>query len=127
MLRRKGMDRRIHKRIPLEGKVLVQLLQGPDRPVGRPFSGSLADFSVGGLSFYLRSAREDTARLLLGRQIQLRFVLPAPSPVSQVDIQGAVIGANALLGNEYSIHVRFQRPMDSAISAALTPDSAASG
>ena len=119
-LQRKGMDRRTQQRVKIAGKVKVQLQDRNRRPSGRPFIGALADYSSGGISFYIKSAKPETARMLLGRRLQLDFSLPAPSPLRAASTVGTVIGVNYLLDTDYSMHVRFDRRMDPAITEALT-------
>ena len=126
-LQRKGMDRRTQQRVKIAGKVKVQLQDRHRRPAGRPFLGALADYSSGGISFYIKSAKPETARMLLGRRLQLDFPLPAPSPLRAVSAVGTVIGVNYLLDTDYSMHVRFDQRMDPAITEALAADRPANG
>jgi CRP-like cAMP-binding protein len=118
-LRRRNMDRRRHKRFNIKGRIRIQLQDRHKRPVGRPFLGAMADYAIGGVAFCIGSTKSETARILLGRRVQLDFVLPVPESMGRVSVVGTVIAVNDLLANEYSLHVRFDQDMDPAIAEAL--------
>ena len=107
-LRNRKADRRVYARHALSGKVRAQVLDHSGSPVGRPFAGRLADISTGGISFYIRSARENTARMLLGRTVRLDFQLTTASASKEMQLSGTVIAAASHFGNEYSLHIKFQ-------------------
>lgn len=111
LLKQKGLDRRSHKRMALSGAAAVQILGRNDAPTGKPFTGRLSDISAGGLSFEIRTAKSDIARLLLGRRIALSFSPGGGGSGQPVKQSGRVIGVKYLLEKEYSVHVRFDRLM----------------
>ena len=73
ILRNKGMDRRIHKRVNLGGTVSVDLLNPSGGPTGKNFKGSFLDISVGGISFQIKSSSRKNVSLLLGRKLGMTF------------------------------------------------------
>ena len=119
LLRRRGMDRRRHPRYKIQGRIKFQIQDRQGRPLGRPFLGTLADCSIGGISFCIGSSKSETARILLGRRLQLAFVIPLPGAPCKVSTWGTVIGVNDLMANEHSLHIRFERNLDPSIAEAL--------
>ena len=118
-LRCRGMDRRRHPRYQIQGRVKVQIQDRQARAVGRPFLGALCDCSKGGIAFCIGSANSETARILLGRRLQLEFAIPLAGAPRKVSTCGTVIGVNDLMANEYSLHIRFDQNLDPETAEAL--------
>ena len=116
MLNAKGINRRAYDRRELSGDVSVRVLSGKNTPTGKPFKGYLSDISAGGLSFSIRSSRTETARLLLGRKLHLQFSLPGTRSETAAKKTGTAIGVKYQLNNEYSVHVKFDRPIGGKVS-----------
>ena len=112
LLKKKGMDRRSQKRVNLSGKVSIQLLSASGSPVGKSFGGELSDVSAGGLSFYIKTAKKETASLLLGRNLNIKFILSAGKSQHKIDQNGKVIGVHYHLLSDYSIHMSFDKMLD---------------
>ncbi|MDD2469016.1 MAG: HEAT repeat domain-containing protein, partial [Desulfobulbus sp.] len=113
MLKKKGLDRRTDQRFTLSRKIQVQPINSLDAPIGRGFRSETADISMGGMAFLIRIARQENARLLLGRRMQI--VLPVGGKTNYLNFKGLVIGVQPyrqLLGN-FSVHFKFDRPIDS--------------
>ncbi|MDZ7833357.1 MAG: cyclic nucleotide-binding domain-containing protein [Desulfobacterales bacterium] len=108
-LENKKMERRTDKRLELTGRLSLQLLDKSGNPMGKAYKGEIADISVGGLSFVVKSSKEETLRLLLGRPILVSFDLPLNSggarPVSE---KTTIIAIQSMIFDDYSIHVKFQ-------------------
>ncbi|HMA85280.1 MAG TPA: cyclic nucleotide-binding domain-containing protein [Desulfosalsimonadaceae bacterium] len=105
----KQMERRTDKRLELAGRLSFQLLDKTGNPMGKSYKGEIADISVGGLSFVVKSSKEETLRLLLGRQILVSFELPLVSgDARSVSEKTTTIAIQALVFDDYSIHVKFQ-------------------
>ncbi|MBI9084818.1 MAG: HEAT repeat domain-containing protein [Desulfobacterales bacterium] len=115
LLKKKGVDRREQKRINIQGKTRIQLLSPAGKPAGKPFRGELSDLSVGGLAFFIRSSKEETIRLLLGRRINIAFKIQGKSASHGIDQNATVIGIHYLQQNEYALHVRFEAVLDDRI------------
>ncbi len=112
MLKKKGLNRRKDERFTLARKIQVQPISNQDTPIGRGFRSETADISVGGIAFLIRISRQQNARLLLGRRMQV--VLPVGGKIGQMTFKGLVIGVQPyrqLIGN-FSVHFRFDRPID---------------
>ena len=112
MLEKKGLERRRDQRFSLSRKIQVQPISSLDQPIGRGFRSETADISLGGLAFLIRISRQENARLLLGRRMQV--VLPVGGKIGQLTLKGLVIGIQPfqLLENDYSAHFRFDQPLD---------------
>lgn len=112
MLDRKGLERRRDQRFTLTRRIQVQPVNTLDAPTGRGFRAETADLSLGGLAFLIRIGRQENARLLLGRRMQV--VLPVGGAVESLVLKGLIIGVQPfhLLQNDFSVHFRFDRPLD---------------
>jgi CRP-like cAMP-binding protein len=117
LIRQKGLDRRSHKRINLNGKGVVQLLDGRGEPMGKAFKSELADVSIGGLSFFIKTSKPETARLLLGRKMQVNFILPDPAAPQKILCNGTVVGVGYQMFSDYSVHLTFDGLLDGAAEA----------
>ena len=114
MLDRKGLERRRDQRFKLARKIQVQPINNVNAPIGRGFRAETADVSVGGLAFLIRISKQENARLLLGRRMQV--VLPVAGPEPYLYLRGLVIGIQPfhILENDFSVHFRFDQPMEAA-------------
>ena len=108
----KGMERRTSRRIKMEGQVVAQIMGDDDAPAGKPFRGDLADLSNTGLSFYIR-ATDRAARMLLGRKLKVRFAVKTPKQDQTVERKALTVAVNALYIGDYSVHLRFDKPLKS--------------
>lgn len=112
LLKAKNLDRRSQKRVKVSGKGMIQLLGASGKPLGRAFKGELSDISVGGLSYVIRISKKETARLLLGRKMNIKFVLPLRNSKQKIDKNGTAIGVRAHPFDDYSIHIKFDELLD---------------
>ena len=119
LVKRKGLDRRTQNRFPVEGIVLIDLLNATGKSLGREFKGRLADISTGGASFFIKSARRETVRLLLGRRI--RFTLDAKVPTLSTKLSKAarITGVAYHLFKDYSVHLHFDEPLSENVISEL--------
>ena len=119
LIKAQGMDRRKQPRFDVKGKILVQLLNRQRQPMGKPFKGVFADISEGGLSFYIITSKQETARMLLGRRLGLKFLIPTRAAPLKTFQHGTVICVNYHLKNEYSLHVSFDDELPGGIAGAI--------
>lgn len=119
LLQSKKMDRRALKRVKLSGKGLIKLLNRAGEPIGKSFKGHLSDISVGGLSFEIRISKEDTARLLLGRRINVALNYSSSIPNTGIDRNGIIVGVYPFPFEDYSIHVKFDKMLDRSVIEAI--------
>ena len=108
-LRQKGIDRRSFKRINLPTKISFQMLSGnvPSRPV----KAELWDISRGGLSFYFQSKNPRAVQSLIGQNMGVRFELRFKGQMKNIALAGVVHGVQSHPLDEYSVHLKFNRPL----------------
>jgi len=119
IIKEKGMERRKQERFNVKGKILVQLLSKKRQPMGKPFKGDFSDISEGGLSFFIITSKRETARMLLGRRLGMKFLIPTRAAPLKTFQQGTVICVNYHLKNDYSIHVSFDGELPAGIAGAI--------
>ena len=66
---------------------------------------------MGGAAFLVRIGRQENARILLGRKMQVIFPVSGDAPYQY--LPGMIIGVQPyqLLESDYSVHFRFDRLM----------------
>ncbi|MBF0412509.1 MAG: cyclic nucleotide-binding domain-containing protein [Desulfamplus sp.] len=111
LLKEKGLERRVHQRTEISGYVMATLVRANNEPVGKPFKGSLSDISAGGVSFYIKTSKKETVRLLLGRTIAIKFILPEDQ--QQIVKKATVVSVGYHLFNDYSVHADFEKKISS--------------
>lgn len=111
LLKKKGLDRRACERANSTGKVAVQFLDSSGHKTGNPFRGAISNLSLGGLCFTIKISRKETARLLLGRSLNMRLPLSQAASEPQSDQDGQVVAVHPEPFDNYSVHVKFDRPM----------------
>ena len=119
LIKSMGLNRRVHKRIAIEGIISFQLINSDGSLIGNAFKGKLADISRGGISFFIRSSNPKNARILLGRKLHLQFILNASGKDYNIQKQGMVIGVIFQMFNNYSIHIKFQDLFDESLIERL--------
>jgi CRP-like cAMP-binding protein len=115
LLEQKGLDRRSQTRVNISGKGVIQLLNVSGSPVGKAFKGNLSDISVGGLSFFVRISRRQTASLLLGRNLNIKFNLPEGASQHKFDQNGTIVAVRSHPFEDYSIHVKFDKTLSERV------------
>ena len=109
-MRKRGIDRRSHRRINLQTTITVQLLSSDDKAaMRRPLTAELWDISKIGLSFYFKSKNRDAVRRLVGRTLGVSFSLLIGGTHKDVNVTGVVQGVDSHPMEEYSVHLRLNR------------------
>jgi len=111
LLEQKGLDRRIHKRLSVSGRGVMQVLDPSDNPVGRIYRVRLSDISAGGLAFFQRIAKRETAQLLLGRRMNMKIHHPV-STKELLNQTSTVVAVRPQPFEDYSVHIRFDHMLD---------------
>ncbi len=112
LLKENALDRRIQRRIPLPGRILLKIVDAAGEVVGKTIRGDIGDVSVGGVSFFVQTANREQAQMLLGHNLHLRFNMP---PVmTEIEQIGKVLGVKHFAGSlaekeKYSVHVKFRK------------------
>lgn len=119
----KGLERRCHKRFKLSGALTFQILEKSGAPIGRAYKGDFEDISAGGLSFFIKSAKKENIRLILGRRVRVGFQLPVrEGDYVVVEAPMTVIAAQAQMFDDYSIHVKFDKPWNAKTMSQIDVD-----
>jgi CRP-like cAMP-binding protein len=127
LLKQQNVDRRTQRRVRMSGNLVVQLLDPKGKPAGKPFKGGFTDISVGGLAFMIRVSKPETARLLLGRPLVVKCRLPVTGGVKDLQATGRIIAVQPHLFDDYSLHIRFYRPLPEELVESLEESSEAKG
>jgi CRP-like cAMP-binding protein len=115
LLKTKNLDRRAQKRLSLSGRTFVQLVTPSGVATGNAFKGDLGDISSGGLSFFVRISKKDTARLLLGRRLNVNCVLSLGESQLEINEAGTVVAVSTCPYDDYAVHVRFDKLVDKSV------------
>ncbi len=106
---KENMERRADKRTALSGRLSFQLLDNAGKLIAKSYKGHLVDISTGGLSFLVKSSKEKSLRLLLGRRIRVALHLPLKSGQTRTINETMVIMAiQPQVFDDYSFHVKFE-------------------
>jgi c-di-GMP-binding flagellar brake protein YcgR len=119
LLKQKELERRRYRRVALTGKAEIQLLKASGTPVGGAFKGSLIDISMGGLCFLVRINKKETARLLLGQKMSVKFVHSSDVFFHQIEKAGIVVAVRSHSFEDYSVHVKFDELLHKATVADI--------
>lgn len=107
-LEKKGIDRRLNKRIKIAGKAGVQLLNSAGASIGKPFVGLLTDMSVAGLAFTFKLTNEVTHKIL-GAKLKVKFKIPVDGSSKEIEQHGIIGGIGYPVLADHTIHVRFDQ------------------
>jgi len=112
LLREKGLNRRIYKRFQTKGAIVFQILSASGKAIGKVLKGNLSDVSAGGLSFYFTTSNERNVKLLLGRELLMKFIIPESKNRTEIKKRGRVLTVLPQMNHEYSIHLKFETLLD---------------
>lgn len=110
LLQKSSQDRRVQRRLPLPGRILLKIVDATGNVIGRTIRGELSDVSLGGASFFVHTTTREQAQTLLGHNLHLRFNIPPSAEVNQL---GTVLGVKHYregieTKERYSVHVKFR-------------------
>ncbi|MCB9481566.1 MAG: cyclic nucleotide-binding domain-containing protein [Desulfobacteraceae bacterium] len=112
LLQEKGVNRRVHKRFSTNGAIVFQILSASGKSIGKVLKGRLSDVSSGGLSFYFTTSNERNVKLLLGRELMMKFIIPESKNRVDIKKKGQVLSVLPQMNHEYSIHLQFDNLLD---------------
>jgi len=111
LLQKKELERRVHRRYALSATAAIRIL---NRPGTKVFKGELSDISTSGISFIMNTSSE-SAELLLGCRLVLKFAVPGSFPELRMDQNGSIVGVHGRGFNEYLVNVKWDEPLDGGI------------
>ena len=115
LLEKKNLERRKHNRYVISGDAAVQIA---DKIEGKVFKGELSDISASGVSFVM-STSPQSAELLLGCQLRLKFLLPQVPAKLRIEQNGSIVGVHRQLFNEYLINAKWDQPLSNDTMATI--------
>ena len=107
MQKTQRVNRRMEPRVNISGAVSAWLLNDAGTPVGKVFTGTLLNISTRGMAFMTKTSLSEKARLLLGRKMNMQFLLTGQDSKHPLNLDGTVVSVIYHLFKEYSIHVKF--------------------
>ena len=87
--------------------------------IGKAFKGELSDISVGGMSFFITTASQKNALMLLGRKLNVKFKFAIGGSYIDIDQNGVIIGVINHLFSDYSVHLRFDKMLNGVVVEKL--------
>lgn len=105
------LDRRSARRYPISGVAGAVVLRKDGSPGDNRFKGGLSDISRSGLCFDIKCSRQETARALLAAEVELSLIFDGRED-TPVKLQGQITKVGFHLHNDYSVHVKFIKPID---------------
>ncbi len=112
LLNQKGLNRRVYQRYRVSRQVKIEMTTATGKSMGKGFSGKLANLSQGGLALVFRIAKQENARVLLGRS--MKIIIPIAGRNPELPVNGRVLSIHAVEedSNEQMIHFVFDQPQD---------------
>ena len=119
LLKKKGLDRRAHRRFRIEGKASIQILSASGASVGKPFRGSIFDISASGLACVIKLVKKEIGQLLLGRKMELKLILTVKGVSRTISQVGTVVAVSSPPFDDYYLHFKFHQMIDTALIRAF--------
>lgn len=112
------LDRRSARRYPISGVASAVVLQKDGSPGANRFKGGLSDISQSGLCFDIKCSRQETARALLAAEVELALEFDGRQE-APLQLKGQITKVGFHLHNDYSVHVKFNEPLEEATFKTL--------
>lgn len=125
LLRQKGLARRAHTRFKINGIIIFSVINLEGKKVTNELRGEMADVSLGGLSFFIKTSDETQARKLLNKRLHMKFRIPVLKDGSKSERTGLIRGVIANMFHDYSIHIKFDELLDSSLEQVLIKEAEA--
>lgn len=119
LLKQKGLARRSNTRFKINGIIFFSVINLEGKKITNELRGEMADVSLGGLSFYIKTSDEDQARKLLNKRLHMKFRIPFLKDGSRAERTGLIRGVIANMFHDYSLHIKFDELLDSKIEQVL--------
>ena len=84
----------------------------------------MVDLSRSGICFSMKCSKQETARALLGRQVDLQ-VVQGENDSETYRFRGTIVKASFLLLNDYHVHLKFTDVLDEAAFLQIPCDRSA--
>ncbi len=113
-----NLDRRSAPRFQISGTAAAVVLSKTGTETDNRFKGGLSDISTAGVCFEIKCSRQETARALLAKTVDLRLEFDQDQQAG-LDKRGQITRVSFHLHNDYSVHVRFLEAMDETVFNSL--------
>lgn len=107
----KKLDRRIFLRYPARAVVTAYLVDTQGRRTDMYFRGSVTDISRSGICFSMKCSKQETARTLLSKNLELAVVFDDKDD-KVFRTYGKIVKLSFFLHNDYNVHVKFSQIID---------------
>ena len=111
LLKKQGRSRRAFERVNISGKISMQSIDSTGSPVGESIQGTLADISVGGLSFYLKIPKNKADKMMMEPRVNFKFVIITGVSQHNIDRNGTIVGVLSHF-YDFSVHIKFDKQLD---------------
>ncbi len=122
LLKKKRLERRADKRITVSGHTLVQILNPSGESLGKAFKGGVINLSPNGLAVSLRISKDETARQLIGRPVNLQFLVRREASDRKFNVNGRVVGIRSHTFDDHSVHIRFDERIQESLEGIKSVD-----
>jgi len=102
----KSSGRREHRRYPASASAAAFIIDSQGNRTETYFKGDLSDLSRSGTCFSIRCSKQEIARGLLSRAVDIVIVFD-DLPDKKIGVRGTIVKLSYHLHNDYSVHVRF--------------------
>jgi CRP-like cAMP-binding protein len=109
-VQQKELDRRSSTRYLVAGKASAVILDKGGQPTDTYVKGGLSDISPAGLCFDIKCSNQEAARALLAQNVALSLEFDG-QPGEPLKLRGLVTKVSFHMHNDYSVHVKLNRPM----------------
>ncbi len=110
-LKKTRQDRRQSERVKLAGRLSFTVLDESGNETDNEAKGDLVDISEHGIAFSIHASRKRNAVGFFGRQLRVGISAGIPAGVLNRDGVVRAVREMDLIGNEYSVHIRFNVPL----------------
>ena len=111
IIKKMDINRRSEKRKEIAIRGTIRILNASGSPISKEFKGKLSDISTGGLSFVIKISKKETASMLLGKKLSIKFMPGNGEPQQKIEVSGLIIGVQSHPFDDYSVHVKFDKKL----------------
>lgn len=115
IITQKKLEKRNHPRYDIQGKVKSTLLTKEGKKTQHIISGILSNLSLVGCCFEIHLSKRDQAKALLARHFYYEIEFEINSKPVRFSAIGKIVRVAFHLHNDYSLHVKFVKPINSKI------------
>ena len=101
----------------------MQPIDSTGSPTGDPIQGTLADISVGGLSFYLKIAKNKADKMMMEPKVNVKFIIKTGVSQRKMDQNGTIVGVLSHF-YDFSVHIKFDERLDEKLIEEIKKSSA---